>query len=128
MAIDLNALSPRELDALISAAKQRKTTLKKRKPIAAIRKRIVDFATAEGYSIAELFGGKVSAKTAARATGRGGAAKKAATKGRKLGKVPPKYRNPAKASETWTGRGRQPRWLAEQVRKGKKPEDFLIKK
>ncbi len=118
MAIDLNALSPKELDALISAAKQRKTTLKKRKPIAAIRKRIVDFATAEGYSIGELFGGKAASAKA----------KKATTKGRKLGKVPPKYRNPAKASETWTGRGKQPRWLAEQVRKGKKPEDFLIKK
>lgn len=128
MAIDLNALSPKELDALISAAKQRKTTLKKRKPIAAIRKRIVDFATAEGYSIGELFGGKAATARAPRATGKAGAAKKATTKGRKLGKVPPKYRNPAKTSETWTGRGKQPRWLAEQVRKGKKPEDFLIKK
>ena len=82
MAIDLNALSPKELDALISAAKQRKTALKKRQPIAAIRKRIIDFATAEGYLIAELFGGKsVSTKTT-RAT----KAKKAtANKSRKAG-------------------------------------------
>ncbi len=124
MAIDLNALSPKELDALISAAKQRKTALKKRQPIAAIRKRIIDFATAEGYLIAELFGGKsVSTKTT-RAT----KAKKATTKGRKLGKVPPKYRNPANPTETWTGRGKQPRWLADLVKKGRKPEDFLIKK
>ncbi|HRN62380.1 MAG TPA: H-NS histone family protein [Luteimonas sp.] len=123
MAIDLNALSSKELDALISAANKRKTALKKRKPIATIRKRIVDFATAEGYTIAELFGGKAATtKTAKRAT------KKApAKKGRKLGKVPPKYRNPANAAETWTGRGKQPRWLAAQVKKGKKPEDFLIK-
>ncbi len=128
MAIDLNALSPKELDALISAAKQRKTTLKKRKPIAAIRKRIVDFATAEGYSIGELFGGKAAAAKAARATGKGRAAKKATTQGRKLGKVAPKYRNPAKPSETWTGRGKQPRWMAALTAKGKKPEDFLIKK
>ena len=123
MAIDLSALSSKELDVLISAAKQRKTALKKRKPIAAIRKRIVDFATAEGYTVAELFGGKAPAAKAAKRV-----AKKGPAKGRKLGKVPPKYRNPANAAETWTGRGKQPRWLAELVRKGKKPEDFLIKK
>jgi DNA-binding protein H-NS len=38
--------------------------------------------------------------------------------------VAPKYRLPT--GETWTGRGKQPRWLAEQVSKGKKVEDFLI--
>jgi DNA-binding protein H-NS len=121
MAIDLNTLSAKELDALIAQAKQRKTTLRKRKPIASIRKRITEFATAEGYTIAELFGGKSAAGTPR-------ASKKAARKGRKLGKVPPKYRNPAKPTETWTGRGKQPRWMAELVKKGKKPEDFLIKK
>lgn len=125
MAFDLNALSAKELDTLINQAKQRKTVLKKRKPIAAIRKRITDFATLEGYSIAELFAGASSGKAAGRT---GKAAKAAPQKGRKLGKVPPKYRNPANRAETWTGRGKQPRWLAEQVRKGKKPEEFLIKK
>jgi DNA-binding protein H-NS len=122
MTIDLNALSAKELDALIAKARQRKTVLKKRKPIAAIRKRITDFATAEGYTIEELFGGKAKASPARKP------AKKAARKGRKIGKVPPKYRNPANPSETWTGRGKQPRWMAELVKKGKKPEDFLIRK
>lgn len=42
-------------------------------------------------------------------------------------KVKPKYRNPAKRSETWTGRGRMPVWMAAMVKKGKKPVDFLIK-
>lgn len=124
MAIDLNALSPKELDALIAAAKQRKTTLKKRKPISTVRKRLVDLAIAEGYTVEELFGTNASTgKTTA-------TAKKAAKKApvRKLGKVPPKYRNPANPEETWTGRGKQPRWLAAQVAKGKKVEDFLIKK
>jgi DNA-binding protein H-NS len=41
-------------------------------------------------------------------------------------KVKPKYRNPDKRSETWTGRGRMPLWMAALVKKGKKPEDFLI--
>ena len=42
-------------------------------------------------------------------------------------KVPPKYRNPEKRSETWTGRGRKPLWMAALVKKGKKPADFLMK-
>ncbi len=43
-------------------------------------------------------------------------------------KVKPKYRNPGKRSETWTGRGRMPVWMAAMVKKGKKADDFLIKK
>src|SRR5260370_42613667 len=39
----------------------------------------------------------------------------------------PKYRNPAKPSETWAGRGKQPRWLNAELQSGKKIEDFLIR-
>jgi DNA-binding protein H-NS len=42
-------------------------------------------------------------------------------------KVKPKYRNPSDRSETWTGRGRTPLWMAALVKRGKKPADFLIK-
>jgi DNA-binding protein H-NS len=42
--------------------------------------------------------------------------------------VPPKYRNPDQPSETWAGRGKQPRWLVEQLRSGKRIDDFRIKK
>jgi DNA-binding protein H-NS len=42
-------------------------------------------------------------------------------------KVFPKYRNPKNHSETWAGRGKQPRWLANQLRSGKKLTDFLIR-
>ena len=38
----------------------------------------------------------------------------------------PKYSNPAKPSETWAGRGKQPRWLTAQLRAGKKLDDFRI--
>jgi DNA-binding protein H-NS len=38
----------------------------------------------------------------------------------------PKYRNPAEPSETWAGRGKQPRWLIAQLRSGKKLDDFRI--
>jgi len=49
-------------------------------------------------------------------TGRGGA----------RGVVAAKYRNPENPSETWAGRGLAPRWLAAQLKAGKKKEDFLI--
>ena len=41
-------------------------------------------------------------------------------------RVLPKYRNPDQPSETWSGRGKQPRWLTAQLRSGKRIEDFLI--
>ena len=47
-------------------------------------------AQASGFSVAELFGGR----------------------GGKRGKSAPKYRNPKDPSQTWTGRGRRPLWLA----------------
>ena len=40
--------------------------------------------------------------------------------------VLPKFRNPDRLSETWTGRGRQPRWLSAQLKGGKRLEDFRI--
>ena len=40
--------------------------------------------------------------------------------------VLPKYRNPVRASETWAGRGRQPRWLVAALKKGKHLDDFRI--
>jgi DNA-binding protein H-NS len=41
-------------------------------------------------------------------------------------RVLPKYRNPDWPSQTWSGRGKQPRWLTAQLRSGKRVEDFLI--
>ena len=41
-------------------------------------------------------------------------------------KVHPKYRNPERPFETWSGRGNRPRWVGAQIRKGKKIDDLLI--
>src|SRR5262245_21057224 len=122
MSIDISSLSAKELENLISQAKKRRATLNKRKPIATVRSKLAQLAKAEGYTIAELFGG-TAAVTANRTAARNGS-----KKGRKsLGKVAPKYRNPANPTETWTGRGKQPRWLAAQTGAGRRLEDFLIK-
>ena len=40
--------------------------------------------------------------------------------------VRPKYRNPKNPAETWSGRGKLPRWLRPQLRGGRKLDDFLI--
>lgn len=40
--------------------------------------------------------------------------------------VRPKYRNPKNPAETWSGRGKLPRWLRPQLRHGRKLDDFLI--
>ncbi|MDV7546798.1 H-NS histone family protein [Acinetobacter baumannii] len=41
--------------------------------------------------------------------------------------VEPRYRNKKNDQETWTGRGKQPRWLVAEIENGAKLEDFLIK-
>lgn len=50
-------------------------------------------------------------------------------KGRRGGKgsVAIKYRDPKNTENTWTGRGRMPRWLQAAVHNGRRKESFLIK-
>ena len=40
--------------------------------------------------------------------------------------VLPKYKNPKKPTEIWSGRGKQPLWLREQLKTGKRLDQFLI--
>jgi DNA-binding protein H-NS len=47
---------------------------------------------------------------------------------RKYPRVLPKYQNPAAAAETWSGRGKRPRWLVAALSAGGKIEDFEISK
>ncbi|MGJ4921912.1 H-NS family nucleoid-associated regulatory protein [Bradyrhizobium sp. HKCCYLRH2060] len=44
---------------------------------------------------------------------------------RKYPRVLPKYRNP-QTSETWSGRGKQPRWLVAAIKTGHRIEEFAI--
>lgn len=39
----------------------------------------------------------------------------------------PRFRNPIEPFETWSGRGKRPRWLTAQLRSGKKLDDFRIR-
>lgn len=56
----------------------------------------------------------------------GEAGGKKAAKAKTKGSVAAKYRNPNDASQTWTGRGRQPLWVVALLAAGKKLEDLAI--
>ena len=73
-----------------------------------IKAQFDELARSAGTSVAELYGF---------------GAKRGARKG---SKVAPKYVNPDDDSETWTGRGRQPRWLTAKLAKGGKVADYTI--
>lgn len=40
--------------------------------------------------------------------------------------VEPKYRHPENPQLTWSGRGRQPRWISDALKAGKALDDFAI--
>jgi DNA-binding protein H-NS len=125
MSINLESLSTKQLSDLISQANQRKKLLAKRKPATQVKAAVAKFLKSTGWTFDDLYS-RSSAPKAATATASEKKPRKS-TKGRSLGKVAPKYRNPANSKETWTGRGKQPRWLAAETAKGRKPEEFLIK-
>ena len=127
MSVNIDGLSTKELAELISRANQRKKVLAKRKPANQVKAAVAKFLKSTGWTFDELYGRAGSAKPAAAATDAAPKKARKTTKGRVLGKVAPKYRNPANAKETWAGRGKPPRWMAAELAKGKKIEDFLIK-
>lgn len=49
------------------------------------------------------------------------------TRGGKGGNAVAKYRDPKNSANTWSGRGRPAKWLADYIESGKDKDDFLIK-
>jgi DNA-binding protein H-NS len=78
----------------------------RRQELESVIAKIKDMMAQHGITVADLSGGR----------GKGG---------KKKGAVAAKYRNPA-SGETWSGRGRPPRWLAEAEAQGKSRDAFLI--
>lgn len=120
MTIDVTRLSAKELRLLITAAERQKTNVLTRPKASAMRAKINKYVRDHGYTIEELYGAPsdLSAGVAKKKSGK----KTARPNG---GRAEPKYRNPANPSETWSGRGRQPRWLATLIQEGKAPSEFL---
>lgn len=125
MSLDLKTLSAKQLQKLIADANRERKRKQKRAPIAQVRAKLTRMASAEGYSLLELFGVKDGARP--RGDVREPPVKRAGARSSTKGiKVAPKYRNPLNPAETWSGRGKQPRWLAMAVAEGGKLEDFKI--
>ena len=111
--------------------------------IANIKHAIKTFGlTAEDLGLTSLIGGKAAGKRGRKAgrpasakagrkpgrpakAGAKAGAKKAKKGGDKRSVVAPKYRDSA-TGMTWTGRGKQPKWLAAYIKSGKKLADFAI--
>lgn len=115
----LNKASDKDLDQAAAAIKAEITKRASNSKEKAL-KELKAVAAKHGMSLDTLLGGK-PAKAAAKAP----RAKKAA--GKAKGKVAPKYRNPADASQVWTGRGRQPLWVGAALSAGQSLDSLLIK-
>jgi DNA-binding protein H-NS len=108
MAVKLDGLSPKELQALIVQA-QSKMESARTEHIRSVKAKIDALLKAEGLQLSEVY------------AGRGG------KRGKRAGAGIPKYRNPADPSQTWTGHGKKPIWFQQAVKKsGVTAESLLI--
>lgn len=104
MKVDLETLSLKELKDLhsqVAKAISGYEVRKKQQALAAVEEQ----ARAHGFSLSELV---------------------AAAPVRKRKPARQKYANPANAAETWTGRGRKPRWVEAALKGGRSLADLLI--
>ncbi|MEO8672645.1 MAG: H-NS histone family protein [Tahibacter sp.] len=122
MAIDVDSLTPKQLSELLARVEQRQKSIDSER-IEKVRKKVATMVKAEGLTLEELFG-KVR-KTRGPGRPKGKSAAKAKTKAKRP--LPPKFRNPAAPTETWSGRGKRPRWYVAAVAAGKKDKDLLIR-
>jgi len=109
MAINLETLSPAELQSLIANA-QSQMQAARVNHVKEVRAKIDNLLKANSLTLADVY------------QMRGG-------KGAKGPKSPvaPKYRNPQNADQTWSGRGKRPLWFVQALKKrGVTPENLLI--
>ena len=104
MAIDLNDLSLKELKDLQSQVAKAISSFEDRRKKQALAE-LEEKAREMGFSLAELTG---------------------STPVRKRTPAVAKYANPSDQSDTWSGRGRKPRWFVAALAAGKKPDDLMV--
>lgn len=102
--IDLNALSLKELKDLQSQVAKAISSYEERRRKEALAE-LEEKAKEMGFSLAELTGVSTVRKRAPAVA---------------------KFANPDDSSDTWSGRGRKPRWFDAALKAGRKPEDMAI--
>ncbi len=104
-------LKPLSIDDLIALRDEISREIESRRKEA--RKKLwqefQDKAKALGVSLEELLAGQKKTRAKARS-----------------GKIAVKYVHPADKTLTWTGRGKQPLWVAEWLRAGKSLDDLKV--
>lgn len=105
--VDLSDYNLSELKGL-QAEIEKEIKARQQQDVAKAREQILAIAQGFGVSVEELLanGGKKS-----KSSGK---------------KVKVQYQNPADNAQTWTGRGRQPRWITEGLASGKSLDDFRV--
>ena len=94
--MDLSKLSMAELKVLLEQA-QKEEKNRTKSEVEAARNEIFAIAHRMGLPLKDLIGTSIRKST---------------------GKVAVQYRNPVNATEEWTGRGRQPKWVKELIASG----------
>lgn len=102
---DLESLSLNELKKLARDVQKAIDTYQERERLAALTE-LEALAHEKGFTLSEL------APLAAKRKAKSG--------------LPPKYFNPENPSQTWSGRGRRPKWLEAALESGKSLEDFKL--
>ncbi len=104
MSLDLNSMELPELKKLEKDVKKAINGFEERKRKAALAE-VDAVARQHGFTIDQLLDA-------------------APAKARKT--IAPKYANPADKSQTWTGRGRKPKWVVAALNSGKSLDDLAI--
>lgn len=112
MAVDLKSMTPKQLEKLASDVAKEIAMRATRQRDAAM-KAAAKAAKEHGFDLSDLLG------DAPKKRGR----KKS---GPKKPALPPKYKNPSDANQTWSGRGRQPDWYKAAIAAGKSPKSLEI--
>lgn len=106
--IDLSSYNLSELKELQHGIDQ-EIKNRQQDDLAKARQQILSIAQDVGVTVEELLA--VNSKESSKGKGK---------------KVEPQYYNPADKGQTWSGRGRQPKWIAEGIAGGKQLADFRI--
>lgn len=106
MPFDLNELSLDELKKLRKDVEKAISNFEERARLQALAE-AEEVARSRGFSLSEL-------------------AEVRKSKGKGKMALPGKYANPADPNQTWSGRGRRPKWVVEALAAGKDLEDLKI--
>lgn len=114
--MDIKSLNRKELERLRAKIDKQFERLAKEE-LKAARDAAEKAAKAFGYSLTDLTAGASATKAKP---------VKATKPAKAKQKVAPKYRNPEDATQTWSGRGRQPVWFRDAIEAGKTAESLAI--